>query len=79
MANIEVTSEQFERSFSLYRLHSQGWKISIVTSTHQMYFKKNWQCSIDRRTGKMTFVRKKKLTLAQRRNLLRGEVEKRIE
>ncbi len=57
------------------RLVQKSWRCTISTSTHDVYFKKDWQCTVDRKTNQMTFTRKRKLTFAQRRNLMRGEVE----
>ncbi len=61
------------------KLMQKGWRCTISTSTHHVCFKKDWQCTVDRRTGVLTFTRKRKSTLAQRRNLMRGEVERGID
>ncbi len=61
------------------RLVQKGWEATMSTSSHQLYFKNNWQCAVEHKTGEMTFFRKQKLTLTQRRNLMRGEVERGIE
>ncbi len=61
------------------RLFQKSWKCTISTSTHDVFFKKDWQCTVSRQTNKMTFTRKRKSTLTQRRNLIRGEVERGID
>ncbi len=58
------------------RLLRLGWQISISTSTHVLYFKKNRQCSINRITGEVCFSRVMKADTVE---LMRGPVEEGIE
>jgi hypothetical protein len=64
------------KKLNLFRLQASGWKPSISTSTHMIYHKKNWQCSINRGTKGICFKRVMKVDAV---NLMRGEVEKGIE
>jgi hypothetical protein len=42
------------------RLLNNNWKQAITTSTHMMFFKRNWQCTIHRVTGEVRFSRRQR-------------------
>lgn len=58
------------------RLHKRGWRPSTLTSTHKMFHKPNWICTIHRVTGKVRFKRTLKGNTV---DLIRGEIERGIE
>lgn len=61
------------------RLLKSGWKQSINTSTHKVWYKKDWACFISH-SGQVKFSRMfSKAVKIDTVDLMRGPVEKGIE
>ncbi len=58
------------------RLLASGWQLSLDTSTHMLWHKNGWQCSINRDTGQVCFKQVMKIDTVE---LMRGPVEEGIE
>lgn len=45
------------------RLINSGWQQAITTSTHMMFFKGSWQCTVHRVTGEVCFKKRVKVKI----------------